>query len=146
VSYAGLPSDENHALQQKYMPKGGGAVFTFGVEGGYDSGVKFVEGLEMFSHLANIGDTRSLIIHPASTTHRQLTTSSRLRPAPAPTWSACRSASRTSTHHRRSRPGSRQGLTVRFQRNENGPEQCSGPFMSEQLLPCQDCKQVCLDG
>ncbi|OCW56745.1 O-acetylhomoserine aminocarboxypropyltransferase [Hoeflea olei] len=73
VSYAGRPEHENHALQQRYSPKGGGAVFTFGLKGGYDSGVKFVESLEMFSHLANIGDTRSLVIHPASTTHRQLT-------------------------------------------------------------------------
>ncbi|MBU2483488.1 MAG: O-acetylhomoserine aminocarboxypropyltransferase [Alphaproteobacteria bacterium] len=73
VSYAGRPEHENHALQQRYAPKGGGAVFTFGLKGGYESGVKFVEGLEMFSHLANIGDTRSLVIHPASTTHRQLT-------------------------------------------------------------------------
>ena len=72
VSYPGLPGDKNHALQQKYSPKGAGAVFTFGLKGGYDSGVKFVEGLEMFSHLANIGDTKSLVIHPASTTHRQL--------------------------------------------------------------------------
>jgi O-acetylhomoserine (thiol)-lyase len=72
VSYPGLPEDPNHALQQKYSPKGAGAVFTFGLKGGFESGVKFVEGLEMFSHLANIGDTRSLVIHPASTTHRQL--------------------------------------------------------------------------
>ncbi|MFC5385758.1 O-acetylhomoserine aminocarboxypropyltransferase [Aquamicrobium segne] len=72
VSYPGLASDKNHALQQKYSPKGAGSVFTFGLKGGYDSGVKFVEGLEMFSHLANIGDTKSLVIHPASTTHRQL--------------------------------------------------------------------------
>ena len=73
VSYAARPEHENHALQQRYSPKGGGAVFTFGLKGGYEAGVKFVEGLEMFSHLANIGDTRSLVIHPASTTHRQLT-------------------------------------------------------------------------
>lgn len=72
VSYAGLPEDEHHALQQKYMPKGAGSVFTFGVEGGYEAGVKLVSNVELFSHLANIGDTRSLIIHPASTTHRQL--------------------------------------------------------------------------
>jgi O-acetylhomoserine (thiol)-lyase len=72
VSYPGLPSDPNHALQQKYSPKGGGAVFTFGLKGGFDAGVKVVEGVEMLSHLANIGDTKSLIIHPASTTHRQL--------------------------------------------------------------------------
>jgi O-acetylhomoserine (thiol)-lyase len=72
VSYPGLPSDPNHALQQKYSPKGAGSVFTFGLKGGYEAGVKFVEGLELFSHLANIGDTKSLVIHPASTTHRQL--------------------------------------------------------------------------
>ncbi|MEK1890078.1 MAG: O-acetylhomoserine aminocarboxypropyltransferase [Phyllobacterium sp.] len=72
VSYAGLPEDPYHALQQKYAPKGAGSVFTFGLRGGYDAGVKFVEALQLFSHLANIGDTRSLVIHPASTTHRQL--------------------------------------------------------------------------
>ncbi|MDQ0454040.1 O-acetylhomoserine aminocarboxypropyltransferase [Rhizobium paknamense] len=73
VSYAGLPDDPNHALQQRYSPKGAGAVFTFGVKGGYAAGKALVEGLELFSHLANIGDTRSLVIHPASTTHAQLT-------------------------------------------------------------------------
>ena len=72
VSYAGLESDENHANQQKYMPNGAGAVFTFGVKGGYEAGVHLVSNVEIFSHLANLGDTRSLIIHPASTTHRQL--------------------------------------------------------------------------
>ncbi|WP_274424726.1 O-acetylhomoserine aminocarboxypropyltransferase [Chelativorans sp. YIM 93263] len=72
VSYPGLPDDANHALMQKYSPKGAGAVFTFGLKGGFDAGVKVVEGVELFSHLANIGDTKSLIIHPASTTHRQL--------------------------------------------------------------------------
>ena len=72
VSYAGLPSDPYHKLQQAYMPKGAGAVFTFGLKGGYDAGVSLVSNVEIFSHLANIGDTRSLIIHPASTTHRQL--------------------------------------------------------------------------
>lgn len=72
VSYAGLPEDPGHAMMQKYCPKGAGAVFTFGLKGGFDAGVTFVEALELFSHLANIGDTRSLVIHPASTTHRQL--------------------------------------------------------------------------
>ncbi|MGN6551511.1 MAG: O-acetylhomoserine aminocarboxypropyltransferase [Pararhizobium sp.] len=72
VSYPGLEDDANHALAQRYSPKGAGAVFTFGLEGGYETGIRFVEGLEMFSHLANSGDTRSLVIHPASTTHRQL--------------------------------------------------------------------------
>ena len=73
VNYAGLPSSPYHDLAKKYLPKGAGSVFTFGVKGGYASGVKIVESCELFSHLANIGDTRSLIIHPASTTHRQLT-------------------------------------------------------------------------
>ncbi|MFS8038301.1 O-acetylhomoserine aminocarboxypropyltransferase [Xanthobacter sp. AM11] len=72
VSYPGLPADRYHGLAQKYLPKGAGAVFTFGLKGGYDAGVALVSGVELFSHLANIGDTRSLIIHPASTTHRQL--------------------------------------------------------------------------
>jgi O-acetylhomoserine (thiol)-lyase len=73
VSYAGLEDDPNHLLQQHYAPNGAGAVFTFGIHGGYDAGKSFVEALQLFSHLANIGDTRSLVIHPASTTHRQLT-------------------------------------------------------------------------
>ncbi|MCT7662473.1 O-acetylhomoserine aminocarboxypropyltransferase [Shinella kummerowiae] len=73
VTYAGLEDDPNHAQQQRYSPKGAGAVFTFGLKGGYETGKRLVEGLEMLSHLANIGDTRSLVIHPASTTHRQLT-------------------------------------------------------------------------
>jgi len=72
VSYPGLADDPNHALQRKYSPKGAGAVFTFGLKGGFEAGVKVVEGVELFSHVANIGDTKSLIIHPASTTHRQL--------------------------------------------------------------------------
>lgn len=72
VSYPGMASDPNNALQKKYSPQGAGAVFTFGLKGGYEAGVKVVEGVEIFSHLANIGDTKSLIIHPASTTHRQL--------------------------------------------------------------------------
>ncbi|WP_108811074.1 O-acetylhomoserine aminocarboxypropyltransferase [Sphingorhabdus sp. Alg231-15] len=72
VSYAGLPDSEYHALAQKYLGGKGGAVFTFGLKGGYDAGTKLVSAVKMFSHLANIGDTRSLIIHPASTTHSQL--------------------------------------------------------------------------
>jgi O-acetylhomoserine (thiol)-lyase len=72
VSYAGLPGDRYHALAQKYCPKGAGAVLTFGLKGGYDAGVNLISRVNLFSHLANIGDTRSLILHPASTTHRQL--------------------------------------------------------------------------
>ena len=73
VSYPGLPGDKYHALAKRYSPKGAGAVFTFGLKGGYEAGVRLVSNLKLFSHLANIGDTRSLVIHPASTTHRQLT-------------------------------------------------------------------------
>src|SRR3954454_4426428 len=72
VSYAGLKTSPFHDLARKYLPKGPGAVFTFGVKGGYEAGVKLVESVGLFSHLANIGDTRSLILPPASTTHRQL--------------------------------------------------------------------------
>ena len=72
VSYAALPNDRYRPLQMKYMPRGAGSVFTLGVKGGYEAGVKLVENVEIFSHLANIGDAKSLILHPASTTHRQL--------------------------------------------------------------------------
>ena len=72
VSYPGLKGDRYYNLAQKYCPKGAGAVFTFGLKGGYDAGLALVSSLQLFSHLANVGDTRSLVIHPASTTHRQL--------------------------------------------------------------------------
>ncbi|MDP9813254.1 O-acetylhomoserine (thiol)-lyase [Rhizobium tibeticum] len=84
VNYSGLDDDPNHALQQRYSPKGAGSVFTFGVKGGYEAGKTLVEGLELFSHLANIGDTRSLVIHPASTTHRQLTDEQRIAAGAGP--------------------------------------------------------------
>ena len=73
VNYAGLPGDAHYALHKKYAPNGAGAVFTFGLKGGYEAGVKVVSSVKLLSHLANVGDTRSLIIHPASTTHSQLT-------------------------------------------------------------------------
>ncbi|MCA0404682.1 MAG: O-acetylhomoserine aminocarboxypropyltransferase [Proteobacteria bacterium] len=73
VSYPGLEGDKYHALAKKYAPKGAGAVFTFGLKGGNAAGIALVAKLKLFSHLANVGDTRSLVIHPASTTHRQLT-------------------------------------------------------------------------
>jgi O-acetylhomoserine (thiol)-lyase len=73
VNYAGLPANAYHALAQKICPRGAGSVFTFGLKGGYEAGVKLVSNVRLLSHLANIGDVRSLIIHPASTTHRQLT-------------------------------------------------------------------------
>jgi O-acetylhomoserine (thiol)-lyase len=84
VNYAGLPKDKDHALQQKYAPKGAGAVFTFGLKGGYDAGVKLVSDVKLFSHLANIGDTRSLIIHPSSTTHSQLTKDQQVKAGAGP--------------------------------------------------------------
>jgi len=84
VSYAGLASSPYHALMQKICPKGAGAVLTFGVKGGYEAGVKLVSSMKLFSHLANIGDTRSLIIHPASTTHRQLTDEQRIAAGAGP--------------------------------------------------------------
>jgi O-acetylhomoserine (thiol)-lyase len=72
VSYAGLPSSPYRALAARYLPKGAGSVFTIGLRGGYEAGTRLVESVELWSHLANVGDTRSLIIHPASTTHGQL--------------------------------------------------------------------------
>ncbi len=84
VSYAGLASSQYNALAKKYLPKGAGAVFTFGVKGGYEAGIKLVESVSLFSHLANIGDTRSLILHPASTTHRQLTEEQRIAAGAGP--------------------------------------------------------------
>ncbi|MEE8505728.1 MAG: PLP-dependent transferase, partial [Kiloniellales bacterium] len=73
VSFAGLKSSPYHALAKKYLNGGFGSVFTFGVKGGYEMGMKVVESCELCSHLANVGDARTLILHPASTTHRQLT-------------------------------------------------------------------------
>ena len=84
VNYAGLPDNPYYQLHKKICPKGAGAVFTFGLKGGYDAGVKLVANLKLFSHLANIGDTRSLVIHPASTTHRQLTDEQRIAAGAGP--------------------------------------------------------------
>jgi O-acetylhomoserine (thiol)-lyase len=72
VNYPGLPGSKYHALAKKYLPKGSGSIMTFGIKGGMEAGVKFIEGLQFFSHLANVGDAKTLVIHPASTTHRQL--------------------------------------------------------------------------
>lgn len=84
VSYAGLKSSPYYKLARKYLPKGAGSVFTFGVKGGYAAGVKTVENVDLFSHLANLGDARSLIIHPASTTHRQLTEEQQIKAGAGP--------------------------------------------------------------
>jgi O-acetylhomoserine (thiol)-lyase len=84
VNYAGLETHKQHKAQVKYSPKGAGSVFTFGLKGGFDAGVKLVNSVRIFSHLANIGDTRSLIIHPASTTHRQLSDEDRVKAGAGP--------------------------------------------------------------
>jgi O-acetylhomoserine (thiol)-lyase len=72
VTYAGLASSRYKSLVGKYLPLGAGAVFSFEIEGGRSAGQEFIRGLTLWSHLANVGDSKSLVIHPASTTHRQL--------------------------------------------------------------------------
>ncbi len=72
VSYPGLESHASYELAQKYLPKGQGAIISFGIKGGVEAGKKLIHGVQLFSHLANVGDSKSLIIHPASTTHQQL--------------------------------------------------------------------------
>jgi len=84
VSYAGLPSSPWHALAARYLPRGPGSVFTIGLKGGFEVGVRVVEAVNLWSHLANVGDTRSLILHPASTTHRQLTDEERVAAGAGP--------------------------------------------------------------
>jgi O-acetylhomoserine (thiol)-lyase len=84
VTYAGLPSSPWHGRVAKVCPKGAGALFTFAVRGGYDACVKLVDSLKLFSHVANLGDTRSLVIHSASTTHRQLTEAQQIAAGAAP--------------------------------------------------------------
>ena len=72
VNHPGLLSSPYHDLAKRYLPRGCGAIFTFGIRGGLDAGRKFIESLQLFSHLANVGDAKILVIHPASTTHQQL--------------------------------------------------------------------------
>jgi O-acetylhomoserine (thiol)-lyase len=72
VAYPGLPSHPDHQKAKKYLPKGPGAILGFGIKGGVESGKRFIDGLQLFSHLANVGDAKSLAIHPATTTHSQL--------------------------------------------------------------------------
>ncbi len=72
VAFAGLPDNPYHELARRYLPDGPGAIFSFGIEGGRNAGQRFIEGLQLVSHLANVGDARTLVIHPASTTHQQL--------------------------------------------------------------------------
>ncbi len=84
VNYAGLSGDRYNNLARKYAPKGAGAVFTFSLKGGYEAGVNLVSNLKLFSHLANVGDTRSLVIHPASTTHSQLDDAAKIKSGAGP--------------------------------------------------------------
>ena len=84
VSYAGLDSSSYYELGKKFLPKGAGSVFTFGIKGGFESGIKMLENVELFSHVANFGDSRSLILHPASTTHRQLSEEQRVSAGAGP--------------------------------------------------------------
>jgi O-acetylhomoserine (thiol)-lyase len=105
VSYSGLKSSPYYDLARKYMPKGAGSVLTFGLKGGYDSGLAVVDAVDMFSHLANIGDTRSLILHPASTTQDRR----RRRPRRGPPVGGNREHRR---HHRRPRPGAGRGVSA----------------------------------
>ncbi len=72
VNYPGLPDSPYYGLARKYLPRGAGSIFTFGIKGGKEAGIRFIEGVEFLSHLANVGDAKTLVIHPASTTHRQL--------------------------------------------------------------------------
>ncbi|MGD9652910.1 MAG: O-acetylhomoserine aminocarboxypropyltransferase/cysteine synthase family protein [Candidatus Dadabacteria bacterium] len=84
VKYSGLPDSPYHSLSKKYLPKGPGSIFTFGIKGGKEAGARFIESLEFLSHLANVGDAKTLIIHPASTTHRQLDEEDQLRAGVTP--------------------------------------------------------------
>ncbi|MGR8921847.1 MAG: O-acetylhomoserine aminocarboxypropyltransferase/cysteine synthase family protein, partial [Gammaproteobacteria bacterium] len=78
VRYPGLPDDPHHALAEKYMPRGAGGILSFGVRGGRAAGARFIESVQFLSHLANVGDAKSLVIHPASTTHRQMSEDAQL--------------------------------------------------------------------
>jgi len=119
VNYPGLPSHPTHALAKRYHHRGlYGAILGFGIKGGVAAGKKFIESLKLFSHLANIGDAKSLVIHPASTTHQQLTRRSSSPPASRTTSSASRSGSRTSTTSSRT-------STRRFARADRSRERCA---------------------
>jgi O-acetylhomoserine (thiol)-lyase len=84
VTYPGLKSHLDYAAAQKYLPKGPGAILGFGIEGGLETGRRFIDHLQLFSHLANVGDSKSLAIHPASTTHSQLTPDQQLKAGVTP--------------------------------------------------------------
>jgi O-acetylhomoserine (thiol)-lyase len=84
VKYAGLPDSPYRQLAQKYLPMGAGGVVTFGIRGGQPAGVRFIESTQFLSHLANVGDAKTLVIHPASTTHRQLSEEEQLAAGVSP--------------------------------------------------------------
>jgi O-acetylhomoserine (thiol)-lyase len=84
VNYPGLSDSPYHALARKYLPRGAGSIFTFGIRGGMEAGVRFIESVQVLSHLANVGDAKSLVIHPASTTHRQLSEEEQVAAGVAP--------------------------------------------------------------
>jgi O-acetylhomoserine (thiol)-lyase len=84
VNFPSLKSSRYHALAQKYLPKGTGSILTFGIKGGMEAGVKFIEACQFLSHLANVGDAKTLVIHPASTTHRQLSEEEQIRAGVGP--------------------------------------------------------------
>ena len=113
VTYAGLPSSPYQERVQKHYPKGAGALFTFAVKGGYDACVRLVNALEIFSHVANLGDARSLIIHSASTTHRQLTAEQQEAAGASPNVVRVSIGDRGCRRSdRRSGSGARQGLRL----------------------------------
>ena len=96
VKYPGLESHPDHALAKRLLPKGAGAIISFGIKGGRKAGAKLIERLRVFSHLANVGDAKSLVIHPASTTHQQMSAEDAGQgAASARSWCASRSASKT---------------------------------------------------
>ncbi len=85
VNYPGLESNEHHTMANKYLPKGAGGVLSFSLKGGKEDAIKLVDSLELVSHLANIGDAKTLIIQPAATTHQQLSDEEQLRAGVSPT-------------------------------------------------------------
>jgi O-acetylhomoserine (thiol)-lyase len=84
VNYPGLESHDSYELAQKYLPKGQGAILSFGIKGGIEAGKRLIHSVQLFSHLANVGDSKSLIIHPSSTTHQQLNEADQLKAGVTP--------------------------------------------------------------
>ncbi len=124
VHYAGLPSSPWYEAGRTYLPRGAGAIVSFELRDGVEAGKRFVDAVRLFSHLANIGDVRSLIIHPASTTHSQLDQRQLAATGTSPGWCGCPSASRTSTT---SRPTWRPGSVRRRARPEHRSAAVPGP-------------------